>query len=201
MQVPNDSELQLWMGAVAARDRRAFDRLYAATLPRVLAYARRILMTEDAAEDCAAETYIQAWRDAAKYNSDRGPVMAWLFIICRSRAMDLLRERQRRGEISQALALELEEDAGNETENLIAQVDACSAVHPMLQQLPPEQRRLVGLAFFRDLSHSEIAAATGMPLGTVKSHIHRAISAMRQGLGIEAAEVQTPHVMKGVVNG
>lgn len=201
MQVPNDSELERWMNAIVTRDRAAFDRLYAATLPRVLAYARKILGVEEAAEDCAAETYIQAWRDAAKYDSTRGCVMAWLFTICRSRALDQLREHKRRHDLGELLARELQCSPADEAGTLIAEVDASAAVHPVLQKLSLEQRRLLGLAFFRGLSHSEIAAATGMPLGTVKSHIHRAIGVMRQRLGIGAVDERTPPALRGVANG
>lgn len=199
MTLPDDSELESWVRATAGGDRAAFDRLYAALLPRILAYARRVLPDEAAAEDCAAETFIQVWRDAARYDLRRGCVAAWVYTICRTRAFDLLRTRRRQGHLAEAVQREQHGQDCRFDEDLIAAFDAGRAVHPLLLRLSPEQRRLVGLAFFQGLSHSEIAAATGMPLGTVKSHIHRALTAMREELGTGVPDVlrQTREVING----
>jgi RNA polymerase sigma-70 factor (ECF subfamily) len=185
-----DNQLEAWIAAVANGDRAAFDRFYEATLSRVLAFASRILMNEDAVDDCVAETYVRVWRDAAKFSAERGAAMAWLFTICRSRALDLLRARQRHHELSEAVERETEFEVGDGTDQLISMFDANAAIHPLLVELSPEQRKLIGLAFFQGLSHSEIADATGMPIGTVKSYIHRALTAMRQRLGAQGREIQ-----------
>ncbi|MDR3415553.1 MAG: RNA polymerase sigma factor [Nevskia sp.] len=194
MTLPNDSDLESWVLAVAAGDRRSFDRLYKALLPRVLAFSQRILMDEAAADDCVAETFIRIWRDAGKYSSERGCVLAWVYTICRTRALDLLRARRREGDLSEAVGRELEADeAGGDPQDMISAFDASSAVHPLLLRLSPQQRKLIGMAFFDGLTHSEIADATGLPLGTVKSHVHRAMTAMRQGLGDGLPVATAPH--------
>ena len=191
MNLPaDDNQLESWVAAIAKGDRAAFDRFYEATMPRVLAFATRLMMNEDAADDCVAETYVRVWRDAAKYSAERGCAMAWLFTICRSRGLDLLRARQRHHELSEAVERETEFEVGDGTDSLISAFDASSAIHPLLAELSPEQRRLIGLAFFQGLSHSEIADATGMPIGTVKSYIHRALTAMRQKLGADGRDFE-----------
>ncbi|MDE0853446.1 MAG: sigma-70 family RNA polymerase sigma factor [Nevskia sp.] len=183
MTLPNNGELESWMSAIAAGQRWAFDRLYTALLPRVLAFSQRLLSDELAADDCAAETFVRVWRDAAKYDVERGCVLAWVFTICRTRALDLLRARRRQNNLSEAFGREFADSVPDGADELIAAFDARLLVHPLLLRLSAEQQRLVGLAFFDGLTHSEIAAATGLPLGTVKSHIHRALATMRQGLG------------------
>lgn len=193
MNTPDDNQqLEQWIAAVAQGDRAAFDRFYEATMPRVLAFATRQLMNEDLADDCVAETYVRVWRDAAKFDAERGCAMAWLFTICRTRGLDLLRSRQRHHELSEAVERETEFEVGDGTDDLISQVDAQSAVHPLLAELSPDQRRLIGLAFYQGLSHSEIADATGMPIGTVKSYIHRALTLMRERLGAQGRVISGP---------
>lgn len=201
MTLPSNSELETWVRAIAAGHRGAFDRLYKALLPRVLAFSQRLLMDELAADDCAAETFIRIWRDAGKYDAERGCVMAWVFTICRTRALDLLRVRRRQSDLSDAVSREWDEATADGTDEMIAAFDASLMVQPLLLRLSQEQQRLVGLAFFQGLTHSEIADATGLPLGTVKSHIHRALTAMRQGLGAELLEFMQQSGTVEVANG
>jgi len=102
MNALDNGELEAALQRIALGDARAFDTLYAATLPRILALARGILRSESAAEDCAAETYIQVWRNAGNYDAQRGPALAWLHTICRTRALDQLRALQRRAALTAA---------------------------------------------------------------------------------------------------
>lgn len=193
MTSPDDNQqLEPLIAAIATGDRDAFNRFYDATMPRVLAFAKRQLMNEDLADDCIAETYIRVWRDAGKFSAERGCAMAWLFTICRTRGLDLLRSRQRQHELSEAVERETEFEVGDGTDDLISRVDANSAIHPLLSELSADQRRLIGLAFYQGLSHSEIADATGMPIGTVKSYIHRALTLMRERLGAEGRDFSGP---------
>jgi RNA polymerase sigma-70 factor (ECF subfamily) len=178
----DNDELAVALERIARGDMRAFDALYAATLPHVLALARSILRSESAAEDCAAETYIRVWRNAASFDVQRGPALAWLHTICRSRALDQLRTAQRRAALVRAAD---DEPIANETpaaDTLGAAIEVSASIAPHWSRLSATQRELVTLAFFQGMSHAEIAAATGLPLGSVKSHIHRAVSALRAQL-------------------
>ena len=118
---------------------------------------------------------------AASYDTERGHPLAWLMVITRSRALDQLRrvdpaESHAEPEL---LAEAIDEDAPR---NLLAAVQEHGALHAALAALPAVQRQLLALAFFQGLTHSEIAAHTRLPLGTVKTHVRRALQTLRAGL-------------------
>jgi RNA polymerase sigma-70 factor (ECF subfamily) len=109
--------------------------------------------------------------------------------MCRSRALDLLRQRSSRRNAEEASALEpgREFNPVDAPEVVVELFERGSAVRAALARLTPMRRQLVALAFFRDLSHQEIAEQLGLPLGTVKSHVRRALLELRQMLGMEGA--------------
>jgi RNA polymerase sigma factor (sigma-70 family) len=182
MTCMDDAGLETAIERIAVGDKTAFDMLYAATLPRMLALARRILRSESAAEDCAAETYIRIWRDAARFDPRRGSAMAWLYTICRTRALDQLRAGKRRTDMEQTPSESAPAQDIAAADDLTAAIEVSCAIWPCLMRLSQVQRELLRLAFFDGMSHSEIGRATGMPLGSVKSHIHRAVIGLREQL-------------------
>jgi RNA polymerase sigma factor (sigma-70 family) len=159
----------------------ALESLYDATVGKLYALASAIVRHPDDAEDVVCSTYAQAWELASSYDVRRGNVLGWLLMMCRSRALDLLRKRRARPEISDPDAIDRAARA-EEPDDLLALTQQSSRVHAALAQLPIERRQLVALAFLRDLSHQEIAAHTGLPLGTVKSHLRRALLQLREHL-------------------
>jgi RNA polymerase sigma factor (sigma-70 family) len=169
------------LGGQAAE--RAFAALYDATVDRVVSVARRVTRDEHAALDVAEETFVQAWRDAHRFDSSRGSVLAWLLVIARSRALDWYRRRQASPvhydtDLVEAAGLPLD-DASSDPLELIAQTDEKSAVHAALAALSGRAKQMVALAFLRGLTHAEIAELTGQPLGTVKTTIRRALQDMK----------------------
>jgi RNA polymerase sigma-70 factor (ECF subfamily) len=170
------------------RDQAALGELYDCTIDRVYGTAIRVLRQPEDAEEVACEVYQQVWERAGHYDPGRGGVLAWLLRIAWSRAVDRLRrERAQRSCLAvhpqgapEAYALCEENDPAI---RLMAVLDSRSAVAHALQTLSMEQRRMLALAFFEDLSHPEIAARTGVALGTVKSHIRRGLQALRRALG------------------
>jgi RNA polymerase sigma-70 factor (ECF subfamily) len=195
MSALDNDELEAVLQRIASGDMGAFDALYAATLPRVLALATGILGSESAAEDCAAETYIQVWRSAKMFDAQRGPALAWLHTICRTRALDQLRARQRRDALAGAVRQRACVDHG--VDALGAAIEVSASIAPCLERLSVTQRELLALAFFQGMSHAEIAAATQLPIGSVKSHIHRAVTALRARLGDVGAQVEQKEVQHG----
>lgn len=183
------ADLNACLLAVAAQDEAAFQRLYDALAGRVMALARRVLRNDACAEEAVEDCFWQVWRQAARFDPERGNAEAWVLTLARSRALDLYRARQSRHEGVVSLdALEEEgaaprpDPSGADAASLLDAARGHSALHAAVQQLDATPRQLVALAFFRGLTHDEIAQHTGLPLGTVKSHIRRALAALQAQL-------------------
>ncbi|MCA1924883.1 MAG: sigma-70 family RNA polymerase sigma factor [Thiobacillus sp.] len=168
---------------MAAGDEAALSRLYDLTLARVYALALRITSRHDLAEEVCIEAYWQAWREAGRYDSARGEPLAWLMMMARSRALDALRRQDRATPCPDPETL-FDNESAPDTSPLdcLLAAERASALGRALAQLTPIQRQMVGLAFYRDLSHQEISNETGLPLGTVKSHLKRAQDTLRIAL-------------------
>jgi RNA polymerase sigma-70 factor (ECF subfamily) len=171
---------------MADGDETALAALYDRWSQRVHTIAFWILKDSDDAEDVVEETFWQAWRTAGQFDPGRGSVAAWLIMIARSRALDRLRAQRRRIERTEMAANSVldELSAEGRLECLIPEPSAPSTpLTRALNALPPEQRDALQLAFFGGLSHAEIAAQTGEPLGTIKTRIRMAMDKLRQKLG------------------
>ena len=170
---------------MAKGDEAALGELYDATVGRVYGFALRITNNAAAAEEIASDVYLQAWRDAGRYDASRAKVVTWLLMICRSRSLDWLRARDPEiaHEDPESLVSVEDHPATGGPQDLLEALQNGTALHAAIAKLPPTQRQLVGLAFFRGLTHQEIAESAGLPLGTVKSHIRRALDTLREHLG------------------
>jgi RNA polymerase sigma factor (sigma-70 family) len=177
-------ELATVLAGVAAGEQRALERFYRLTVGKVYGLALRIVRNRATAEEVAEDVYVQVWHSAVTYDAQRGTPLGWVLTICRSRAIDSLR----RADMAILDADPTERlDAVTQTvpglQDLLQASQEHTALHAALTQLQPVQRQLIGLAFFRGLTHPEIAAAADMPLGTIKSHIRRALATLREELG------------------
>lgn len=175
-------ELALLVGNIRRGDRLALESLYDATVGKLYALASAMMRNAEDAEEVVCETYAQAWETAASFDPARASVMGWLLMMCRSRALDSLRKRRVRGETLDIAGFDQADEVIPEPDELLSLMQRSSRVHAALSSLTPERRQLVSLAFLRDLSHQEIADLTGMPLGTVKSHLRRALAQLRETL-------------------
>lgn len=151
--------------------------LYESTVARLHALAFAIVRNPADAEEVVCATYVQAWEGAARFDRERGTVIAWLTMMCRSRALDLLRRERLRNKSMEAPSFAPDPEVPED--DLIHLTERASHVHAALLSLTPERRQLVTLAFLRDLTHQEIADRLSMPLGTVKSHLRRAFAQLR----------------------
>jgi RNA polymerase sigma-70 factor, ECF subfamily len=180
--VPQPQRLEDLVHDMAGGDAAALSRVYEQTVAQVFAIARAMLRCKEDAEEVVCDVYTHAWQRAATYDSSRGTVMAWLAVMARNRAVDRLRQRRDALSLDDdrhgALAASLVGEALG-PEQVLTQFQSGSAVHRALHSLSAQRRVLLGLAFFQGLSHQEIADATGMPLGTVKSHLRRALAALQ----------------------
>ena len=162
---------------------RALEELYEATVGKLYALASAILRSAEDTEEIVCETYAYAWANAERFDASRANALGWLLMLCRSRALDRL--RQRRGTANAADIAALRASDGGSVDqpyDILDLMQRRSSVHAALSQLTPERRHLVSLAFLQGLSHQEIADATRLPLGTVKSHVRRALAQLRETL-------------------
>ncbi|MCA1978418.1 MAG: sigma-70 family RNA polymerase sigma factor [Thiobacillus sp.] len=180
---PHVAELAQMIARMACGDEAALARFYDLTLPRVHGLALRIAGRRDLAEEICVETYWQAWREAVRYDAARGEPLAWLLVMTRTRALDALR-RQDRAVSCPDPEIHLDDENSTDASPLdgLMAAERAGALGRALAALTPVQRQMVGLAFYKDLSHQEISAHTGLPLGTVKSHLKRAQDALRIAL-------------------
>ena len=171
-----------WVECVARiqshKDQDAFRTLFDHFAPRVKAFLMRSGADASMAEECTQEVMATLWHKAHLFDPTRASVATWVFTIARNRKIDALR-KQRRPE---------PEDLPWGPEHEPDQVDVVNLQQETTQlgkalaELPAKQRTLIEQAYFGDLSHSEIAEVTGLPLGTIKSRIRLALERLRHAM-------------------
>jgi RNA polymerase sigma factor (sigma-70 family) len=154
-------------------DREAFAQLFNHFAPRLRSYCARQGVAPDVASELVQETMLTLWRKAASFNPAKAQVSTWLFTIVRNKRIDRLR-RENRPEITADDLAIFDNDEKSAHDEVSASQDSVH-IKTALDALPPEQRSMMMKAFFEDKSHSDIAAETGLPLGTVKSRIRLAL--------------------------
>lgn len=183
-----DEEQRSLLARLRAREEAALAELYDRLSPWVLGVAHRILGDADEADEVLSDVFVQVWRRIDQHDASRGPLTPWVLSIARNRSLDVLR---RRGRWRRKVAL-VEAEAKVEGDEPAVPADLAEAsvpgwpvhqaVHQALAALPEEQRRVVRLAYFEGLSHSEIAQRTGDPLGTVKTRLRLAQQKLEESL-------------------
>jgi len=160
--------------------RIAYDRYGGA----VFHLATRLLANRADAEDVTQATFVAAWLGRGTFDPDRGGMLGWLLGIARRKAVDRMRSAARDGRATDTIrALPEPPTTGDDPERVLDRL----VIADELAQLPVEQRRTLELAFFDDLTHPQISAVTGLPLGTVKSHIRRGMARLRERWEVDGA--------------
>jgi RNA polymerase sigma-70 factor (ECF subfamily) len=181
---PQELQLQVWIAQVIRQDEAAFAALYEATVGRVYGLALRITRNAELAEEVAEDAFWQVWRQAPRFDPTRGTALSWILTMARSRSLDALRARDPAIATEDTTALlDAKGLSDPSPEDLLDAVQDEHRLHGALEQLEAQPRQLIALAFFRGLTHEEIASHTGIPLGTVKSHIRRGLNTLRTLLG------------------
>lgn len=164
---------------IARGDQRAFAAFYDATCGKVHGLACYILKDEALAEEVTMDTFLQVWREAENFREQQAQPLAWLTMITRSRAIDRLRSRNNSRLLFDGIAHDNELiDPQRRPDECLMADESSEQVRACFAQLTPIQRELLGLAFFKGLSHHEIALHSNMPLGTVKTHIRQGMARM-----------------------
>ena len=159
----------------------AFEVVFRNYAPRIRFYMMRLVRDPQTAEELMQETMMTVWRKAALFDAEKGNVSAWIFTIARNLRIDSFR-RTRRADFDPndpAFVPDPEQPADAAFEAREAE----ARLHEAMKGLPAEQRDLLHLAFFEEVSHSEIASRLALPLGTVKSRIRLAFGKLRSALG------------------
>ena len=144
----------------------------------VYSAALRVLGDGSAAEDVLQDVFVQLWRNPQMFDANRGSMAAWLAVIARHRAIDQRRKRRPEENCEEVF---LAVDPG--LDRLAERAESLEQVRCVLAGLPSEQQCALEMAFFQGLTHTEIAAKTGEPLGTIKTRIRTALIAIRKALG------------------
>jgi RNA polymerase sigma factor (sigma-70 family) len=158
----------------AAGDEHALRELYECSSRIVHSYCRRVVGA-DLAADVTQEVFLAAWRSRDRYRPDQGTLTGWVMGIARFKAIDAVRAKARRPDPVEEVG-QTGDEVTADAEDLALRMLVADA----LRELPERSRRMVELAFFDDLTHTEIAERTGHPLGTVKSDIRRGLERMRR---------------------
>ncbi len=179
---PTDAAL---MERISQQDSAALETLYDRYGKPVYSLVLRIAQQPASAEEIVQDVFLQLWRRADRFQITQGPLEPWLFTMARNRALDFLRlkrEKQRRREDSDSDILPAAVVRAD-PEGDIDRARRAEKIRALMASLPQAQRRAIELAFFEGMSHSEIAAAMGEALGTVKSWIRGGLLRLRESLG------------------
>lgn len=173
------------LDATARGDRTAFNKLYAATRKRSHAIASAILKRSDLAEDAVQEAYLTVWRNAGRFDPSRGSADSWIATVVRNQAIDLARSRLARPTEGEAELLVVASDASDAEAQMEMADDRLLAVN-LLKSLNPMARQLVLAAYLLGESGEQLSRRFGVPVGTIKTRLSRAIQKMRASLAAEA---------------
>jgi RNA polymerase sigma-70 factor (ECF subfamily) len=160
---------------IGQRDENAMEEIFRRYSGPVYSVALRVLRDSSQAEDVLQEVFLQLWRKPAAFVQNRGSLGAWLVVIARNRAIDVLRRRKPSDSVDDVVLASTVNVADEAERNTMME-----KVRRVIADLPMEQRKSLELAYFEGLSHTEIASRTGDPLGTVKTRIRQALISLRK---------------------
>lgn len=180
---PDPAQLRTLLQDAARQDAAAFRQLYDATSAKLYGFALRILGRRELAEEALQEGYIAIWNSAASYQSHLAAPMTWMTTIVRNKAYDLLQRTGRDAgldaeQFDGKIAEALRDPAATPIDTLSLSRDARALAYCM-SVLEGMHRQVLGLAFFHDLSHSDVAQQMALPIGTVKTWIRRSLDKLK----------------------
>lgn len=172
------------LAQVAQGDRVAFAALYDGTAARVHGLVRRLLVDHAQAEEVTQEVFLEIWQSAARYEPSRGSAITWMLTLAHRRAVDRIRSSQSSRDRDTRVGIR---DFATEYDSVAEAVEITvesERVKRALAKLTELQRQAVTLAYFRGLSHSEVAALLRVPIGTVKTRLRDGMIRLRDEMGV-----------------
>jgi len=160
-------------------DEMALSALYDAHVDAVFSVALHVLGNQQDAEEVTQDVFLRIWHKAEQYDPQRGRFLTWLLTITRRLAIDQVRRKQRVAEVPNPVSLDAHEQLWDQVVAQEEMTDLQRNLLSALQELPGEYREVILLAYFRGMTHVEIAAFLGRPLGTVKTHIRQGMEKLR----------------------
>ena len=172
------SETNLMIAVRDNRDRAAFAQLFDHFAPRLKGFLMRSGTASTQAEEIVQEVMLTVWRKAEQFDPNRAQVATWIYQIARNRKIDVIRKESR------PIPEELTEDPANEPDaaQILAVEQEATQLKKALANLKPDQRDMIEKAYMGGLSHQQISAQTGIPLGTIKSRIRLGLERLRHEL-------------------
>ena len=178
----SEPEIARLLAACSRSDRQAFQQLYELSSPQLFGCLLKMLRNRALAEEALQDTYVQVWRGAAEFARERGSSWAWLIAIARYRAIDLQRRERRLAGGGMDGVEDIAGDQEPHDDLMALGRRAAVALDRCVAALQPQQRDCILLSYQGGLTHSEVAARIGEPLGSVKSWIRRGLAALRRCL-------------------
>jgi RNA polymerase sigma-70 factor, ECF subfamily len=177
-----DLDLTRSIASVADGDQAAFASLYDALAPTVYGVVRRVLRDPSQADEVTQEVFVEIWRQASRFDPDRGSVRTWAVVIAHRRAVDRVRSEQSHRDRQTTVGAAAVEAPATPEDDAI-ELDEGRRARAALQTLPEAQREALELAFYDGLTHIQIADRLGLALGTVKTRIRDGLIRLRTAMG------------------
>jgi RNA polymerase sigma-70 factor (ECF subfamily) len=188
------------LARIVEKDERAVEALYARYSGPLYSLAYQVTGTERFAQDVVQEVFVALWRDATRFDPERGALAPWLFSLARHKAIDLVRREANIRKHTADVDLELHEADDDVDHEAWVRIRK-ERVRVAIEDLTPVQREALELAFFEGLTHVEVADRLGIPLGTAKTRIRSALLRLRDLLGDSVSELPAGADLAGGAGG
>src|SRR5260221_8464967 len=174
------------MARIQTRDEASLSAMYQRHTPILRTVISRVVHNESDVDDLIQEVFLEMWNRAQSYDEAKGKVLGWLVTLARRRAIDRVRRRQAYARAEERLRLETEHEPQaarcHAVEDDVNAADRSEVFRKLLAALPEAQREALQMAYYKGLSQREIAAKTGIPLGTIKTRLELAVRKVRAAI-------------------
>jgi len=181
MDQKNNQQIADLLAQTALGDRKAFENLYQQTSSKLFGILIRILNREALAQDCLQDAYVKIWQKAGDYRQGKGTPLTWMGTIARNTALDLLRKQRDVQQLDDEVGplATLADTDPMPIETMVVD-ESNSRLDECLKSLNENQRQCIALAYYRGLSHDQLAKQLDLPLGTIKTWIRRGLEQLKR---------------------